>query len=250
MNKGNQERANIVSNENGISKLSQSVKNDKDATEENPSHDEKKVEKPKENANRVPNQPEALDVLVNKQYKLPDHYEPTDLVIPNVRFIFSGNLEKKKMRQEAARALENMFSGAEKDGILLAGVSGYRSQATQKSLYNSYVNRNGKEAAERFSAHPGHSEHQTGLAMDISGITGKCAATDCFEGSPEAKWLAEHAHEYGFIVRYPKGKEDITGYKYEPWHMRFVGIDIANTIFEKDITMEEYFDAVVPVRGN
>ena len=111
-------------------------------------------------------------------------------------------------------------------------MSGYRSYNTQKGLYNYYVNRDGREAADRYSARPGHSEHSTGLAMDVSGIDGKCAATDCFGETPEAAWLAENVYDYGFIIRYPEGKEHITGYKYEPWHLRYVGVDIAREIRE------------------
>lgn len=194
--------------------------------------------------------PEAITVLVNKQYKLPDNYEPKDLVYPNVRFIFSEKIEKRKMRKEAATALEKMFAGAEVEGILLAGASGYRSHSTQVILYNNYVKRDGKEAADRYSARPGHSEHQTGLTMDVSGSTGECAVQDCFGDTAEAAWLAEHAHEYGFIIRYPKDKENITGYKYEPWHIRYVGNEIAKEVYEKDITLEEYYNVAIPVEGH
>ncbi|MCR2822231.1 M15 family metallopeptidase [Lederbergia panacisoli] len=315
INRGNIDRSNLASNENGGTKLSETIMDQEKSTVENPLQEEKKEDrtenskagnqikqvseiesqteetsdfqvgkqdnrnekqteeiaveskenrvvskapkaeklgqskKTSEDAIQVVGQPEVITVLVNKQNKLPDHYAPKDLVYPNVRFIFSGNPEKKKMRKEAARALEKMFAGAEKNGILLAGASGYRSQATQEILYNSYVRRDGKAAADRYSAIPSHSEHQTGLAMDISGINGKCAAMDCFGGSPEADWLAEHSHEYGFIVRYPKGKEHITGYQYEPWHMRYIGIEIAKEIFEKDITLEEYFDEAIPINA-
>ena len=211
--------------------------------------DAKKPGVSNENAIQVVGEPEAITVLVNKQNKLPDNYEPKDLVYPDVRFIFNGKLDKRKMRAEAADALEAMFAGAEKDGIFLAGVSGYRSKATQEVLYNRYVKRDGKKAADRYSARPGHSEHQTGLTMDISGSTGKCAAQDCFGDTKEAKWLADYAYEYGFIIRYPEGKEQITGYKYEPWHLRFVGMEISKEVHEKDITLEEYFNIVVPVDG-
>ena len=99
-----------------------------------------------------------------------------------------------------------------------------------------------------YSAVPGHSEHETGLAIDVSGSDGKCAATDCFGDTMEAKWLAEHAAEYGFIIRYPKGKESITGYKYEPWHLRYVGVQIASEIAEQASTLEEYYNAVPVTR--
>lgn len=187
----------------------------------------------------VVSNPADIQVLVNKRYMLPDGYVPADLVEPNVRFIFSEKHEKRLMRKEAAAALERMFAAAEKDGIHLAGVSGYRSYETQKSLFAYYVQTQGEELARRYSAEPGHSEHQTGLTMDISGSTGKCAADDCFAGTPEAEWLAAHGAEYGFIIRYPQGKEAITGYAYEPWHARYVGVDLAKQVADSGKTLEE-----------
>lgn len=189
-------------------------------------------------------QPESVTVLVDKQYKLPDGYEPTDLVYPDVRFTFNDKIDKRKMRKEAAGALEDLFAGAEKDGIYLAGVSAYRSQATQKTLFNRYVEKDGMEKALTYSAFPGTSEHQTGLSIDVSGSDGKCAAEDCFGGTPEAEWLADHAPEYGFIIRYPEGKDAITGYKYEPWHIRYVGKELSQELEEKGLTLEEYYNAV------
>lgn len=191
----------------------------------------------------------SVAVLVNKEYALPEDYEPSDLVYPDVRFTFSEKIDKRKMRSEAAAALEKMFAGAEEDGIYLAGVSAYRSHSTQTSLFNRYVKKDGLEKAKTYSAVPGHSEHETGLAIDVSGSDGKCAAEDCFGDTKEAEWLAKHATEYGFIIRYPEGKEDITGYKYEPWHLRYVGTEIAADIAEREITLEEYYNAV-PVSAN
>ena len=187
--------------------------------------------------------PEAVEVLVNKKFSLPKDYEPQDLTEPNVPFIFKEKNAKRLMRKEAAEALEKLFAGAKEDGNQLAGVSGYRSYATQKSLFERYVKRDGIKEASRYSARPGHSEHSTGLAMDVSGIDAKCAATDCFGKTDEAKWLGENVYEYGFIIRYPEGKEEITGYKYEPWHLRYVGIEMALIIQEKGITLEEYYES-------
>ena len=184
--------------------------------------------------------PDAIDVLVNKEYALPPDYVPSDLVEPNVRFIFSEWHERRLMRAEAAAALEEMFAAAEEDGIYLAGVSGYRSYEYQEALFTAYVSADGLEEAERYSARPGHSEHQTGLAMDVSGSTGECAADACFAGTPEAEWLAAHAHEHGFIVRYPEGKEDITGYMYEPWDVRYLGKELARKVYESGLTYEEF----------
>ncbi|MBW4839257.1 MAG: M15 family metallopeptidase [Paenibacillaceae bacterium] len=192
--------------------------------------------------------PQSVAVLINKQFALPEEYEPKDLVYPDVRFTFKDKIEKRMMRKEAAAALEELFEGAEKDGIYLAGVSAYRSHRTQTALFNRYVEKDGEEVAKTYSAVPGHSEHETGLAIDVSGSDGKCAAESCFGDTKEAAWLADHVTEYGFIIRYPEGKEDITGYKYEPWHLRYVGNEIAADIGERNITLEEYYDAV-PVSG-
>lgn len=189
-------------------------------------------------------QPESITALVNKQNKLPEDYNPSDLVYPDVRFIFDEKIEKRMLRKEAAEAVEEMFSAAENDSTPLAGVSAYRSHTTQKSLFERYVKRDGLVKARTYSAFPGTSEHETGLAIDISGSDGKCAAADCFAGTKEALWLEEHAHEFGFIIRYLKGKEAITGYQYEPWHLRYVGTELAAELKESGETLEEYYDAV------
>lgn len=188
--------------------------------------------------------PYSMAVLVNQEFGLPEDYNPTDLVYPDVPFLFKEKIEKRKMRSEAAKALEKLFAGAKKDGIYLAGVSAYRSNATQKALFDRYVKKDGLEKAKTYSAEPGHSEHATGLAIDVSGSTGKFAAESGFADTEEAKWLDKHATEYGFIIRYPEGKQSITGYKYEPWHLRYVGKEIASDIAERGITLEEYYNAV------
>ena len=121
----------------------------------------------------------------------------------------------------------------------ISGVSAYRSYKTQQALFNRYVKRDGYEKARTYSAVPGSSEHQTGLAIDVSGSSGKCAAASCFANTKEAAWLKKNSQKYGFIIRYPKGKESITGYKYEPWHLRYVG-NISSNIQSRGITLEEY----------
>ncbi|WP_025847683.1 D-alanyl-D-alanine carboxypeptidase family protein [Brevibacillus agri] len=194
-------------------------------------------------------EPASMAVLVNKQRKLPENYTPTDLVFPNVPYLLPKKSEKRKLRKEAAAALEALFAAAKADGVSLAGVSAYRSHTYQKALFNRYVQKDGVEKARTYSAVPGTSEHETGLAIDVSGIDGKCAATSCFADTKEAKWLAEHAQEYGFIIRYPEGKEAITGYMYEPWHLRYVGTEIAKEIKAQGITLEEYL-GVVPASAS
>ncbi|WP_147534768.1 M15 family metallopeptidase [Bacillus marasmi] len=189
-------------------------------------------------------QPEAIAVLVNKYFKLPENYAPQDLVPANIPFISSATTEKRKLRSEAATAIAELFAGAKDQGIHLLGVSGYRSHATQVSLFNHYVQQDGYEKARTYSAVPGTSEHETGLAIDVTGSDGRCPAQDCFGGTVEAEWLQTHAAEYGFIIRYPKGKDSITGYKYEPWHLRYVGKQIASDVMNKNTTLEEYFNAV------
>jgi len=180
--------------------------------------------------------------LVNKKRNLPSDYAPSDLVVPNVPFSFSGDSPKKQMRKEAAGALEKLFEAAKDDGIELKAVSGYRSYATQKAIFESNVNRKGEEAANRTSARPGQSEHQTGLAMDVSSASASYGLEESFGDTKEGKWLAKHAADYGFIIRYPKGKEDLTGYSYEPWHVRYVGGQIAKDIANKKLTLEQYFE--------
>jgi D-alanyl-D-alanine carboxypeptidase len=191
--------------------------------------------------------PADLVVVVNKQRSLPADYVPADLVEPNVTFATPDKSEKRLMRAEAAKALEQMFAQAKKENIHLYAVSGYRSYRTQKALYESYVRTQGEEHASRFSARSGKSEHQTGLAMDVSGADERTRLEESFADTPEGKWLARHAAEFGFIIRYPKGKEAITGYAYEPWHIRYVGKEIAQEITAKGITLEEYFQDVTPV---
>lgn len=194
--------------------------------------------------------PNSLLVLVNKQHALPAGYKPNLVDDFNVPFTFAGKDEKRLMRPELAKALEIMFAAAKKDGIYLAGVSAYRSEALQKSLFDSYVQEQGYKMASVYSALPGHSEHETGLAIDVSGSTGKCAADNCFADTPEAKWLAQHVGDYGFIIRYLKGKEAITGYDYEPWHIRYVGEPAAKIIMSKGITLEEYLGQVPSTTGS
>lgn len=192
----------------------------------------------------VDTRPDSITVLVNTVHGLPDGYKPDDLVYPDVPFLFKEKIEKRMMRKEAAAALEQLFEGARKDGIYLAGVSAYRSQATQETLFNHYVQKDGLDKAKTYSAVPGHSEHQSGLAIDVSDSAGHCAAESCFAGTKEAEWLKDHAYEYGYIIRYPDGKENITKIKYEPWHIRYVGLQVAKEITERGITLEEYYDAV------
>jgi D-alanyl-D-alanine carboxypeptidase len=188
-----------------------------------------------------------IAVLVNKERSLPDGFEPDNLVVPDVPFSFSGEHEKKHLQEPAARALERLFAAAEADGIELNAVSGYRSFATQTAIFNWNLQNQGEEHTLRYSARPGTSEHQTGLAMDVSSPSVGNALEDVLGDVKEGQWLEEHCAEFGFIIRYPKGKEDITGYAYEPWHLRYVGETLAKVIMDNGLTMEEYFSEGIPV---
>ena len=155
-------------------------------------------------------------IIVNKTYSLPEDY---------------GNGEDP----EALSAFYEMQNDAYSDNIYLEIISGFRSYETQYYTYNSFVYDRGTELADRVSARPGHSEHQTGLAFDIN------TTANYFADTPEAAWLAEHCAEYGFIIRYPKDKEYVTGYAYEPWHIRYIGREKAKIITQSGLTLEEYY---------
>ncbi|UOR13236.1 M15 family metallopeptidase [Halobacillus amylolyticus] len=210
--------------------------------EENlPAAEEKEVEKKDSDGLTIVNEPKSIQVVVNKQRKLPEGYKPPDLVVPDVPFYFNEFHPKKQMREEAAKALEELFAGAKKNGIDLVAASGYRSYERQKSIYQQNVAERGEKEANQFSAKPGTSEHQTGLAMDVTSAQMAFKLKQSFRQTDEGEWLANHAHEYGFVIRYLKGKSDITGYSYEPWHLRYVGKDISTTIHNQEETLEEFF---------
>ena len=166
-------------------------------------------------------------ILCNKYHKLEDNYVP-DLVSLNG---YGGG----QMERAAAENFKEMSDAAKQDGVSIYNVSGYRSFDTQTYLYNNYVSKDGVEKADTYSARPGTSEHQTGLATDINSVSSD------FEYTSAYKWLINNSYKYGFILRYPKGKEYITGYMYEPWHYRYLGVEVAKIIYEKDITYEEYY---------
>lgn len=181
------------------------------------------------------NDPSSLWVVVNKGRVLPSDYVPAGLRQP------SGGDSNQNLRDDATTALEKLFSDALISGHNLVLYSGYRSYSYQTSIYNSFVKSQGQQMAEQFSARAGHSEHQTGLAADVSSTTGKCTLEQCFTYTAEGKWLAANSYKYGFIVRYPSGRQNLTGYEYEPWHLRYVGIELATEINKTDQTLEQFF---------
>ena len=155
-------------------------------------------------------------LIANKTYSLPSDYNP-------------GKIDDTVMD-----AFYEMQSAAAAEGLNLYISSGFRSYNTQYWLYNNYVERDGKEEADTYSARAGYSEHQTGLCFDLNTID------ESFAYTPESKWLEQHAQEYGFIIRYPKGKENITGYMYEPWHLRYLGKELAEKVYNSGLCLEEY----------
>ena len=171
--------------------------------------------------------PNELLVLVNKNNKLDKNYVPNDLEEINVKYSNEG----KFLRKDAKEAFETLSSDASKLGYKVIAVSAYRNYEYQDKLFNYYTEKYGIEYALGCSAKPGHSEHQTGLAVDVMGSNN---SYDDFEFSDEFEWMRDNAYKYGFILRYPKGKENITGFKYEPWHYRDVGKEVAKIIYEKN----------------
>ncbi|MDO5795169.1 MAG: M15 family metallopeptidase [Turicibacter sp.] len=190
--------------------------------------------------------PDSLSVLVNKNYSLPEDYEPDDLVFLEVPLYNNDkNNEANYLRKEAADALKELFTAAQKEGYELIARSGYRSYATQASLYEQYVEQDGVEAADTYSARPGHSEHQTGLTIDITSDSVHGGLTESFGETEEGKWIAENAYRFGFVVRYPQDRTAETGYQYEPWHLRYVGVQVATEIYQDQLILEDYVLSVM-----
>ena len=157
---------------------------------------------------------------------------------------FLDYVQDNNLENAAADAVKKMFAAAAKDGISLVGVSGYRSYGVQKELYDTRMKQNGKERTRAYTAEPGASEHQSGLAIDI--LCDEYSTLDeGFENTDAFRWLNENCYKYGFILRYLKGKEDITGYNYEPWHFRYIGNEeVAEDIMNRGLTFEEYINEV------
>ena len=186
-------------------------------------------------------EPDHLFALVNKLNQLPMSYIPVDLREPEIRFTFTGPDEKRNLRDVAASSLEAMFDAADAASVQLFALSGYRSYNRQRDIYNNNVSTRGVEATDKVSARPGHSEHQSGLAMDITSESAGFNLIYAFGETEEGIWVKENAHLYGFIVRYGKDKTPITGYDYEPWHLRYIGLDLASYIYDHQITLEELY---------
>lgn len=173
-------------------------------------------------------------ILVNKYNYLPENYIPENLEEIDKKYSIGG----MKLVNYAKEAFEKMASDAKKENLSIIAMSSYRSYTYQVNLYNRYKEQDGEETADTYSARAGFSEHQTGLTVDV--YNGKKDYTE-FENTKEFTWMQENAHNYGFILRFPKDKTKLTGYQYESWHYRYVGKEIATYIKEKNICFEEYY---------
>lgn len=184
--------------------------------------------------------PASIWVIANKLRPLdPKNYAAPDLVSTPVRYVNTPIL-----RKVAADAVVEMFAAYQAEtGSELQIQSAYRSYDVQVNVYQGWVNQLGQAGADLTSARPGHSEHQTGLALDISSVPAVCALDQCFADTPEGKWLAANAYKWGFVLRYPNGKTNVTGYEFEPWHYRYVGVPLATAMHDTGIpTLEQFFD--------
>lgn len=173
-------------------------------------------------------------MLVNKFNYLDENYAPDDIVKVSMQFAYGDNEIKKEVYEK----FRSMYNDAKKEGLYLIITSSYRDYNFQKELWDSYANQKGDEWADSVSARAGYSEHQTGYTLDIVTYNANMSS---FEKTDEFKWLQDNAYKYGFILRYPKDKEDITGYSYESWHYRYVGKDVATKIKKSGITFDEYY---------
>ena len=178
----------------------------------------------------------SIQKITNKNHPIDSAYVPADLTIVNV-----NSNGTQYLRSEAASALVNMFEAARRDNINLYLVSGYRSYAQQLELYNTYVRTDGKALADQYDAIPGACEHQLGLAVDLSDDNRDHDIDDSFETTAAYQWLLKHSYEYGYIFRFPRGKEAITGIAYNPWSFRYIGIEEAKKVYDSGLTLEEFY---------
>ena len=178
-------------------------------------------------------------ILVNKYYHLPEEYEPDDLVDIEWKYRFGSKSDHIKIRSEVYEHFLDMWNAANEDGFYLMAYSGYRSTEHQKKIYNEYLNKNGINYADSIAARPGYSEHSTGLALDIYSKT--CSQASLFKDTKAYQWLLNNSYKYGFILRYPEGKSKLTGYNFESWHYRYVGVELAEKVYNSGLTYDEYY---------
>ncbi len=180
---------------------------------------------------------DSINRYVSKTHLLPETYAPSDLRVVNVHAA-----APQKLREEAAGKLEELFQAAIDDHIYLKLVSGYRSYREQSDLYSYYRQIRGQSYIDSVDDFPGGSEHQLGLAADLGCWNGSCELAYCFTSYPNYQWLLDNSWKYGWIERYPQGKQSVTGIRYSPWHYRYVGLEEAQKIYESGLTVEEYYN--------
>ncbi|MGG5461941.1 M15 family metallopeptidase [Clostridium sp. B9] len=184
----------------------------------------------------------GLFLLVNEENPIDKMYGPESLVVPNITLVGKSEEPRNKVNSIIKEDLERMFSDSEKDGMEMYLSCAHRSYEEQEYLYNRALERENSDSSE-LVALPGRSEHQLGLAVDITTSSIDFQLEEAFEDTKEGKWLLENAHKYGFILRYLKGKEDITGYTYEPWHYRYIGnVEISTYCHKNNLTLEELYE--------
>jgi D-alanyl-D-alanine carboxypeptidase len=179
-----------------------------------------------------------LLVLINKHIRLPEDYEPTDLVTIDGKV--GTTTHGMRLRKEATAALKKMSKEAKKDGVNLTVLSAYRSFWNQQATFSMWVGSSGLKSAETFSARPGHSQHQLGTTVDFTSESVNLGLAENFDTSDEGQWLATNAYKFGFVISYPKNKQSITGYIYEPWHWRYIGAENAQHMIDSGLILEEY----------
>ena len=181
----------------------------------------------------------SIWALISKTHPISIDYVPELLKIPDVATRTDKSDDERSVRSDIETSLKDMFTAANNTGNQLMIGSGYRSAALQQIYLNSAASSVGITAANQSIALPGQSEHQTGLAVDISTVSRNCYLDTCFADTSDGQWLVYNSYKYGFILRYPSGKESITGYQYEPWHFRYVGIDLATALHNSGLTLDE-----------
>lgn len=181
----------------------------------------------------------SIWTIVNKTHPISIDYVPSPIKIPNVATRTDKNDNERSIRADITTPTEEMFAAALTEGYSLMIGSGYRPASLQKIYFDNLASSVGETVANQSIARPGQSEHQTGLAMDISTVSRQCYLDDCFANTSDGVWLTNNSYKFGFILRYPKTKEEITGYRYEPWHFRYVGIDLATALHESGLTLDE-----------
>jgi D-alanyl-D-alanine carboxypeptidase len=212
-------------------------------TEEQPGPDGLAGYPPADDADReqalLEDRERGLLILVNKENPVDRDYKPDDLT--QVKYYAPGRAESTRyLKAEAAEAFHRLAEAAAAEGMEIKMTTAYRSYDFQKILFDNYAAKEGEEKANTYSARPGQSEHQTGLAADVSSPVVDWQLSNDYGNTKEGKWLADNAYRFGFILRFPEGKEEITGYQYEPWHIRYVGMTAAKEIHDYDLTLEEF----------